>query len=181
MFVPGSPRHVTAREAAPLAGIARKSGMRPVGIFRGAPLRIVSDVAALMNLHAVQLHGHEDAEYVSALRRELSHCEIWTALSVGREPLVSRGGDRLVFDNAEGGSGQTFKWRLVEGHPELQRALVAGGIGADNVRAARSLGAYAVDVGSAVDLRPGRKSREKIAELFDALRAPSRQRQRECA
>jgi indole-3-glycerol phosphate synthase/phosphoribosylanthranilate isomerase len=181
VFVPGSPRHVTAREAAPLAGIARKSWMRPVGIFRDAPLRIVSDIAALMNLHAVQLHGHEDVEYVHALRRELSDCEIWTALSVGRAPLVSRGGDRLVFDNAEGGSGRTFDWQRVRHHPDLPRALVAGGIGPENVCAARSLGAYAVDVGSSVDLRPGRKSREKIAALFDALRAPSRQRMHECA
>jgi indole-3-glycerol phosphate synthase/phosphoribosylanthranilate isomerase len=94
---------------------------------------------------------------------------------------LSRGGDRLVFDNAEGGSGHSFNWKLVEQHPELPSALVAGGIGPDNVRAARSLGAYAIDVGSAADLRPGRKSREKIAALFDALRPPSRQRLHECA
>ena len=181
VFVPGSPRHVTAREAAPLAGIARKSGMRPVGIFRDAPLRIVSDVAALMNLHAVQLHGHEDVEYVHALRRELSDCEIWSAVSVGREPLASRGADRIVFDNAEGGSGQTFDWQRVRQHPDLVRALVAGGIGANNVRAAQALGSYALDVGPAVDLRPGRKSREKIAALFAALRPASRQRLHECA
>jgi len=181
VFVPGSPRHVTAREAAPLAGIARKSGMRPVGIFRDAPIRTVSDIAALMNLHAIQLHGREDAEYVHALRRELPDCEIWTALSVGREPLVSRGGDRLVFDNAEGGSGQMFDWSRIRNHPDLPRALVAGGIGPDNVRAARSLGAYAVDVGSAVDLRPGFKSREKIATLFDALRPGTRERLHQCA
>lgn len=182
VFVPGSPRHVTAQEAAPLAGLARKSGMRSVGVFRNAPVRVVADIAALMNLHAVQLHGHENAEYVARLRRELSgDCEIWSALSVGREALVSRGGDRLMFDNAEGGSGYTFNWKSVERHPELPRALIAGGIGPDNASAARSLGAYAIDVGSAVDLRPGRKSREKIAALFDALRPASRHGLHACA
>jgi indole-3-glycerol phosphate synthase/phosphoribosylanthranilate isomerase len=182
VFVPGSPRHVTAHEAAPLAGIARKSGMRPVGVFRNAPFRIVSDIAALMNLHAIQLHGHEDVEYVRSLRLELpGECEIWTALSVGSEPLASRGGDRLVFDNGQGGSGQAFNWSLVERHPELPRALVAGGIGSHNVRDARLLGAYAIDIGSALDLRPGRKSPEKIAALFDVLRPSSRQRLAACA
>jgi indole-3-glycerol phosphate synthase/phosphoribosylanthranilate isomerase len=181
VFVPGSPRHVTAQEAGPLAGVARKSGMRPVGVFRDAPLRIVSDIATLLNLHAVQLHGHEDIEYVRALRRELpGSCEIWTAVSVGREPLVGRGGDRLVFDNDDGGSGRCFDWSLVEDHPELSRALVAGGIGPANARAARALGSYAIDVGSALDQRPGKKSPEKIAALFDALRPASRQRLREC-
>ena len=182
VFVPGSPRHVTTRQAAPLAGTARKSGMLPVGVFRDAPLGTLTDIATLMNLHAVQLHGREDVEYVRALRRELpSTCEIWTALSVGREPLTSRGGDRLVFDNGDGGSGRCFDWSLVKRHPELARALIAGGLGAHNAAAARELGAHAIDVGSAVDLRPGRKCPEKIAALFDALRPRSRERMRACA
>jgi indole-3-glycerol phosphate synthase / phosphoribosylanthranilate isomerase len=182
VFVPGSRRHVTAHEAAPLAGHARKSGMLPVGVFRDAPLRIVSDITTLLNLHAVQLHGHEDVEYVRALRRELpAGSEIWTALSVGREPLTDRGGDRLLFDNADGGSGGTFDWSTIKGHRSLRSVVIAGGIGAHNARAAQRLGAYAIDVGSAVDLRPGRKSPEKIAELFEALRPSSRQRLRACA
>jgi indole-3-glycerol phosphate synthase/phosphoribosylanthranilate isomerase len=181
VFVPGSPRLVTAIEAAPLAGVARRSGMLPVGVFRDAPLRTVADVATLTNLHAVQLHGHEDVEYVAALRRELPACEIWTALSVGREPLVARGGDRLVFDNADGGSGRPFDWSEVRRHRDLSRALVAGGIDARNARAAQRLGAYAIDVGSAMDLHPGKKSPGKIAALFDALRPASRERLRACA
>jgi indole-3-glycerol phosphate synthase/phosphoribosylanthranilate isomerase len=182
VFVPGSPRHVTAQEAGPLAGVVRKSGMLPVGVFRDAPLRTLSDIATLLNLHAVQLHGHEDIEYVRGLRRDLPpECEIWTALSVGREPLASRGGDRMVFDNGDGGSGHSFDWSLVERHPELPKALVAGGIGAENARAAQRLGAYAIDIGSAVDRQPGLKSPEKITALFDALRPYARERQPACA
>jgi len=182
VFVPGSPRHVTAHEAAPLAGTARQSGMLPVGIFRDAPLRTLVDLATVMNLHAVQLHGHETQEYVRGLRRELPEsCEIWTAVSVGREPLTGRGGDRMVFDNADGGSGRSFDWMLVDNHPELPSAILAGGVGPHNARAAMALGVYAIDVGSAVDERPGRKSPDKIAALFDALRPSSRQRLRECA
>jgi indole-3-glycerol phosphate synthase / phosphoribosylanthranilate isomerase len=182
VFVPGSPRQMTADEAAPLAGITHGSGMLPVGVFRDAPRDVVVDTATLLNLHAVQLHDREDAEYVRALRRQLrDSCEIWTALSVGRDSVTSRGGDRLVFDNGDGGSGQTFDWSLIENHPELGRAVLAGGIGPDNARRAQRLGAYAIDVGSAVDERPGRKSPEKIAALFDALRPASRERIRECA
>jgi indole-3-glycerol phosphate synthase/phosphoribosylanthranilate isomerase len=182
VFVPGSPRHVTAHEAAPLAGHARRSGMLPVGVFRDAPLRVVADIATLMNLHAVQLHGHEDVGYVRALRRELhGSCEIWTALSVGRDPLLSRGGDRLVFDNAEGGSGRTFDWRKVDLHRELPRAIVAGGLGVHNAVKAQRLGAYAIDVGSSLDQRPGRKSADKISAFFEELRPQSRGVLRACA
>jgi len=182
VFVPGSPRHVTANEAAPLVGMARRSGMQPVGVFRDAPLRTVEDIATLLNLRAVQLHGHETVEYVRSLRRDLpASCEIWTALSVGREPLTDRGGDRLMFDNESGGSGRSFDWALVQTHPELPRAIVAGGIGAHNARSAKRLGAYAIDVGSSLDVRPGRKSLDKIAALFEALRPTSRRRLRACA
>jgi indole-3-glycerol phosphate synthase/phosphoribosylanthranilate isomerase len=182
VFVPGSPRHVTADEAAPLAGIAHRSGILPVGVFRDAPPKIVADIATLINLHAVQLHGREDAGYVRSLRRELSPgCEIWTALSVGRDPLVGCGGDRIMFDNERGGSGRSFDWSLVRGHPDLARGIIAGGIGQHNAVAARELGAYAIDVGSSVDRGPGIKSSQKIASLFEALRPPSRQRLRECA
>jgi len=182
VFVPGSPRHVTADEAAPLAGIARRSGILPVGVFRDAPMAIVADIATLLNLHAVQLHGSEGPGYVRALRRELPpSCEVWTALSVGREALDGRGGDRILFDNAKGGSGASFDWSLVKDHPELARGIVAGGIGAHNAVAARALGAFAIDVGSSLDLRPGVKSETRIAALFEALRPRSRQRLRECA
>jgi indole-3-glycerol phosphate synthase/phosphoribosylanthranilate isomerase len=182
VFVPGSPRQVTADEAAPLAGIARRSGVRPVGVFRNAPVASVADTATLLNLHAVQLHGAEDADYVRALRRELPPaCEIWRAVSVGRAPLASKGGDRLLFDNGEGGSGRSFDWSLVREHPELPRAILAGGISRHNAVGAQKLGAYAIDVGSALDFRPGRKSPVKIAALFGALRPPARERLHACA
>jgi indole-3-glycerol phosphate synthase/phosphoribosylanthranilate isomerase len=182
VFVPGSLRQLTADEAAPLAGTALRSGMLPVGVFRDAPRDVVTESAARLNLHAVQIHGVEALEYIRALRRRLpDSCDIWTALSVGRDPLTSRGGDRLLFDNGDGGSGQTFDWSLIEKHPELGNAVLAGGIGPNNARRAQSLGAYAIDVGSAVDERPGRKSPQKIAALFDALRPASRERVRECA
>jgi indole-3-glycerol phosphate synthase/phosphoribosylanthranilate isomerase len=182
LFVPGSPREVTINEAGPLAGTARSSGMLPVGVFRDAPLETVKEVAVAVNLHAVQLHGDEDKDYVAALRRSLpGDCEIWTAVSVGRDALAGRGGDRLLFDNGEGGTGRKFDWRMIDRHPELPRAILAGGIGPYNAPSARAVGAYAIDVGSAVDELPGRKSPEKIAALFDALRPPSRERLRACA
>ena len=182
VFVPGSPRQVSLHEAEPLAGIARHSGMLPVGVFRDAPLGVANDIATRLDLHAVQLHGHEDRDYVRALRRTLPPgCEIWQALSVGRGSLAGRECDRLVFDNGSGGSGRTFDWSLVERHPDLPSAIVAGGIGPHNAGAARQLGAYAIDVGSAVEVAPGVKSAEKIGELFEALRPVSRQRLSACA
>ena len=182
IFVPDTPRHVTVEQAAPLAALARSYGVLPVGVFRDAPPADVAGAAAVLNLHAVQLHGSEDDDYVGELRAKLPEfCEIWSAVSAADGTPAPRAGDRLLFDNGPGGTGRTFDWDHVRQLAELKDALVAGGIGAGNVRAAMALGPYAIDVGSLVESMPGVKSPEKIHALFEALRAPCREGLRACA
>lgn len=176
-FVPESPRAVTVEQAVQLVG----SGPQPVGVFRNAPLANVAGAAKRLSLHAVQLHGQEGGDYVAALRPLLpGGCEVWGAVDP-RHSLKRDGVDRLLFDSGSGGSGRTFDWGLVKDHPDLPRALLAGGIGPDNAREAARLGLYALDVGSAVDQAPGVKSPEKIATLFEALRPAGRRELAQCA
>ncbi len=177
VFVPETPRAVTVAAAEGLIGGVGK----PVGVFRNAPAGEVADAGIRLGLHAVQLHGQEDANYIAGLRRLLPDgCEVWGAVDVGRS-LGRPGVDRLLFDNGLGGSGRSFDWSLIAEYPDLQRGLVAGGIGPANARAAMKLGAYAIDVGSAVDAAAGVKSPERIAAVFDALRPAARRELAQCA
>ncbi|HEY6663468.1 MAG TPA: bifunctional indole-3-glycerol-phosphate synthase TrpC/phosphoribosylanthranilate isomerase TrpF [Sphingomicrobium sp.] len=178
IFVPESPRAVSVAEALRLP-----RHPQPVGVFRNAAIGEVAEAATLLGLAAVQLHGDEDASYARALARRLpSGCEMWKALDPGngRQPTFDAA-DRLLFDSGAGGTGRSFDWKLVEKHPDLATSLVAGGIGAHNAREAQRLGAYAIDVGSAVEDSPGRKSARKIAQLFDALRPACREPVAACA
>ncbi|HET7707911.1 MAG TPA: bifunctional indole-3-glycerol-phosphate synthase TrpC/phosphoribosylanthranilate isomerase TrpF [Sphingomicrobium sp.] len=179
VFAAGSPRLITTDEAAPLADLARSRGQLTVGVFRGASVAEVAATASALNVHAVQIHGSIDA---ASLRRLIpADCELWSAVAVGRDDLAVSCGDRLLFDNGDGGTGRRFDWSLIRGHPDLARSLVAGGIGSANARSAQALGAYAIDVGSAVDDVPGAKSPAKITALFDALRPAGRNELRQCA
>lgn len=179
VFVPESPRAVSLADAMRLNGLHK----RVVGVFRNARIEQVSETASILGLAAAQLHGDEDAGYARQLARILpSECEIWKAIAVGNHrPGDFDAADRLLFDRGAGGSGRTFNWSLVEKHRDLPRAIVAGGIGPHNAGAAQRLGAHAIDVGSALDDRPGCKSPEKIAALFDALRPANREGMRLCA
>jgi indole-3-glycerol phosphate synthase/phosphoribosylanthranilate isomerase len=179
IFAPESPRTVSLGKALELTGAAPKR----VGVFRNASVIEVAEAATILGLSAVQLHGREDSEYARSLARRLpADCEIWKALAVGSyQPETFDAADRLLFDSGSGGTGRTFDWNLVDKHPGLATALVAGGIGPDNARSAAALGAYAIDVGSAVDARRGVKSPQKIAALFDSLRPQSRQEFAQCA
>jgi indole-3-glycerol phosphate synthase/phosphoribosylanthranilate isomerase len=179
IMVPESPRAVTLGQALRLAPLHPA----PVGVFRNASVETVSEAAMIMGFAAVQLHGAEDAAYIRKLARRLPDtCEIWKAVEVGRAaPERFDAADRLLFDSGAGGTGRTFDWTLLRDHPELGQGIIAGGIGPHNAREARRLGAFAIDVGSGLDARPGRKSAEKIAALFEGLRSPSRDRLTACA
>ena len=162
VFVPGTPREVTLDQA--LAAIdGAKSHPPLVAVFRNQP----SDFINELQLKAIQLHNiPHDAPSVTGI-------ETWLTESPG-EPI--RSADRILFDSGPGGTGETFDWSKIQHRPELPRALLAGGIGAHNALAARAVGAYAIDVGSAMDESPGVKSHDKIAALFETLRPTSRQK-----
>ena len=169
VFVPDTPRAVEPRLAGPLAEAARSAGMKPVGVFRDAPTPYVIAAANDLGLSAVQLHGREDAEVIARIKSGFDG-EVWTASS----PPEDRGGDRPLFDNGAGGTGETFDWSLLEHQPRSASAFLAGGIGPANANAALRTGVYGIDVGSRLETRPGRKDPLKVAALFSALRPADR-------
>ncbi|HEX6377177.1 MAG TPA: bifunctional indole-3-glycerol-phosphate synthase TrpC/phosphoribosylanthranilate isomerase TrpF [Allosphingosinicella sp.] len=177
VMVPNTPRAVAGPAA---EAIAEASPLPLVGVFRNEkPMQIACSARAL-DLRAVQLHGDEDALYIRALRGLLpEQTEIWAAAAVGRElPRHRLGADRTLFDTQiggrSGGTGIAFDWARLEGRADLGRALLAGGLKPSNARRAARVGAFALDVGSGVEMAPGRKDAGKLHAFFEALRLPVR-------
>jgi indole-3-glycerol phosphate synthase/phosphoribosylanthranilate isomerase len=178
IMVPGTPRAVTRGEAARIADAAGGAGL--VGVFRDEKVMHVALAARELGLDAVQLHGEEDARYIRALRGLLPETtEIWAAGAVGRDvPEPRLGADRTLFDtqvgSRSGGTGCVFDWGRVRGRPELETALLAGGLHPGNARAASRVGAWALDVCSGIEAVPGRKDEAKMRAFFEALRPEAR-------
>jgi indole-3-glycerol phosphate synthase/phosphoribosylanthranilate isomerase len=173
ILVPGTPRAVTIAGAeAAVEGLA----VPRVGVFRNEKPMAVAQAAQALGLHAVQLHGEEDAGYIRGLRALLPEgTAIWAAAAVGAAaPAPRAGADRTLYDSGPGGTGRSFDWSRLAGRPELAEALLAGGLGPANAREAARVGAWALDVGSGVEAAPGRKDPAKLAALFEALRVPVR-------
>jgi indole-3-glycerol phosphate synthase/phosphoribosylanthranilate isomerase len=178
VMVPNTPRAVDSLRADEIARAGSEISL--VGVFRNEKVAQVALLAQRLGLRAVQLHGEEDAAYIKALRAMLPPtCEIWAASGVGNDvPQPRMGADRTLFDTSiggrSGGTGTTFDWSRVKGRSELYGSILAGGLEPANARAAASVGAYALDVSSGVEMSPGRKDAGKLRAFFDALRVPAR-------
>ncbi|PSJ37700.1 bifunctional indole-3-glycerol-phosphate synthase TrpC/phosphoribosylanthranilate isomerase TrpF [Allosphingosinicella deserti] len=183
IMVPGTPRAVTVERA---QRIAAASGLPAVGVFRNEKLLQVAQAAHALGLHAVQLHGQEDAAYIRALRAHLPDAvEIWAAAAVeGDVPAARAGADRTLFDTAKngtsGGTGSAFDWSLLAGREDLAGGILAGGLSPDTAAAAARVGAYALDVSSGVESAPGRKDAAKLHAFFEGLRLPVRKEIASC-
>ncbi|NIY46717.1 bifunctional indole-3-glycerol-phosphate synthase TrpC/phosphoribosylanthranilate isomerase TrpF [Cedecea colo] len=170
IFVPSSPRFVSDEKA---LSVMAAAPLRYVGVFRNATVSEVAQKAAQFSLAAVQLHGDEDRAWIVELRAALpDNVQIWKALSV-KDSLPARDlnhVDKYVFDNGQGGTGQRFDWSLLAGQ-KLDNVLLAGGLGADNCVEAAKAGCAGLDFNSGVESAPGIKDANKLAAVFQTLRA----------
>jgi len=170
IFVPSSPRYVNEAQA---RDVINSAPLSYVGVFRDTELADVVAKAESLKLVAVQLHGSEDQAYIDALRAALpENVQIWKALSV-KETLPARTlnhVDKYVFDNGQGGTGQSFDWSLLNGQ-DLSNVLLAGGLSPDNCVAAAKSGCAGLDFNSGVESEPGIKDAGKLASVFQTLRA----------
>ncbi|WP_207302632.1 phosphoribosylanthranilate isomerase [Olsenella sp. Marseille-P4559] len=166
---PRSKRNVSPERAAGLAsGLDR--GIQAVGVFVDEPVDVVARLAK-SSLSVIQLHGHEDEEYIRKLR-SLVDVPIWKAFKVGgAEDLAAAkksAADRVLLDSGAG-SGKTFDWTLLAdaGRPYV----LAGGLGPENVASAvERLHPWAVDMSSGIET-DGVKDSAKMRAAVAAVRS----------
>jgi phosphoribosylanthranilate isomerase len=176
VFWPSSPRFLDPDEARPIAA-ALPPFMTTVGVFVDQPEAYVSDVARLLNLGAVQLHGHELPEsYAQSTHRVIKA----VAVTDGRDcvPTVAAVPARatVLLDAHDpvrrGGTGRTIDWSQAAAAAKTRPIILSGGLNADNIRdAVDTVRPYAVDVSSGVESSPGVKDAGKMRALFAALGA----------
>lgn len=113
---------------------------------------------------AIQLHTLEPNEVESIRERGI------TAFRVVRpdrsEALrFAECSDALVFENGTPGSGQSYDYSKTPVDC-CSRAIIAGGLTAENLHTAKALKPYALDVSSGVERVHGRKDPELVLEFI---------------
>ena len=135
----------------------------------------VSSLADYANYGAadlLQLHGNENAEYISNLRK-LTNVPIIKAVKVTNKndivPADKLNADFLLLDSGTG-SGKSFDHSLVIPEEIKTPFFIAGGLTPENVKiAALSLRPYGVDVSSGVETDKI-KDRQKMLAAVNEVR-----------
>ena len=173
LLFPRSHRNLTPAQAAALRQHLAP-GIKAVGVFVDQPLETVAAAAETVGLDVVQLHGHEDDDYIAALREETG-CAVWKAFRIHAaadlDAAARSGADEVLLDNGYG-TGKSFDWSLAEGFD--RPFLLAGGLTPENIPAAiAAMHPALVDVSSGVETDKI-KDRDKILAAVRAAREVSK-------
>ena len=149
-------------------------GIKRVGVFVNEPLEKLLKYYP-EELDVFQLHGDEDEEYITELRKNIPvSCEIWKAVRVKSTGDIERwngsAADKLLLDAFQegivGGTGKTADWDLIKAANIKKPFFAAGGISAGNfTEAAVTLEPYGIDISGGIET-DGVKDKAKIGEII---------------
>lgn len=166
---PKSHRSLASEDMGHLASAVDEC-VRTVSVSVDLPIERVAQNAA----HAVdilQLHGHEDDDYLAAVRAR-SGAGIIQAFRIRTQSDVEhalRSRADMVLLDAGQGSGETFDWDLVAHFGERRPFVLAGGLTPRNVvQAVRELHPWGVDMSSGLESNR-LKDPAKMRAAMDAL------------
>jgi phosphoribosylanthranilate isomerase len=189
VFCARSPRNVDLATAGSLARRAHeRSRAKVVALVVDADDALLDAILRDVAPDVLQLHGHESAERVAAIRARFG-LPLWKAVPVATAADVGAGlafmdegrlADLVLFDARPppcpaalpGGNGLAFDWRILTGIAARHPFVLAGGLTPDNVAAAVELVRPAVvDVSSGVESAPGVKDPALIRRFIRAAKA----------
>lgn len=167
---PESARACSLEEAGRITRAMRRK-VELTGVFVNERLARVVEIADVLGLTMVQLHGDEGPSFCSEVGRRTG-AKLIKAVRVrdlgdvsGLEPF------HTDFHLLDGGGGESFGWEMVRALPRGGPPLIlAGGLTPANVGdAIEAVGPWAVDVASGTESSPGVKDPELVRAFAAAV------------
>ncbi|WP_026510518.1 phosphoribosylanthranilate isomerase [Butyrivibrio sp. LC3010] len=185
VFWEKSKRYVTFEEAKGLKQKLDKS-IKAVGVFVDEEPEVVAEIANNKTIDIIQLHGHEDEEYIEKLRK-MTDAKIIKAFQIRNVKGIESGGgngenkkidrkieqinnssaDMVLIDSGQG-TGKAFNWEILQ--KVTRPYFLAGGINIENIEEAIQISPFAIDVSSGIETG-GVKDEEKMKKIVAAKRS----------
>lgn len=181
VFYPASPRNVSVERARDIMQ-ALPPFVTTVGLFVNTTAPTVRDTLRQLPLDLLQFHGDENAEFCRQFEKPyMKAVRVKAGVDLLQYALEHRTAKALLLDayreDAYGGTGHTFDWKLIVQDLPLPLVL-SGGLHAENVaQGIQSVKPWAVDVSSGVEADKGKKDKAKINAFIRAVRKADEEQQ----
>jgi len=179
IFWPGSPR-ACAPDVAAEIGRRHRRQAEMAGVFVNQPLDEIAEIAELVPLSHVQLHGDEGPAFCTEVARRTGAKVIKAERVRSKADLQALTAFRSVdfhlvdahVEGMRGGTGQTVDRRILLDRLSEVPLILSGGLTAENVgEAIAEIAPFAVDVASGTEAEPGVKDPQKLLAFSEAVAA----------
>lgn len=155
-----------------------------VGVFVNESLENIIQIAEKANLDFIQLHGDEDENFISALRKKLvPQVQIIKVIRIGQptadelQKIIDNQPSTvkyLLFDTDSksfGGTGNSFEWNILNDLKIEKPFFLSGGISLENIHQVSKINTqpFALDINSKFETEPGTKDLLKIKKFKSLL------------
>ena len=160
-----------------------KNKIGRVALFVDPNDNFLESVIKTMKPDLIQLHGSEDTERCSDIRKKFG-IPIMKALHIKDQSsfetalMYENFVDKLLFDTKltndklKGEKTETLNWNLMKNYKGNKEWMLAGGLNHNNIIDALKLsGAKSVDISSGVENKPGIKSSLLLNKLIDKIKS----------
>ena len=177
IFYDKSPRNIKLKDAKKLIDFSESLRINAVGVFVNHEILALKEIISFLNLRYIQLHGDENQEYIDEIKKTFK-VKIIKKFSIESEKdLVKlnniKNADYLLFDykpsldELPGGNSKSFDWNILKGAKIKLPWFVSGGINESNIKnIKKTINPNGIDLSSGVEESIGKKSNEKINNLF---------------
>jgi phosphoribosylanthranilate isomerase len=178
VFYPRSPRYLDI-ESARLIVDQLPPLVTVVGVFVNQTIEQVREIADVVCLDILQLHGDETPEQCRRYGRPyIKGVRMRDGVDLTATAHAFPDCRGLLLDTykpgIEGGTGETFSWKRIPA-TTIKPVILAGGLNPANVgEAIEKVRPFAIDVSSGVEKTQGVKDAQKIVSLVEAVRGADR-------
>ena len=163
IHVESSKRFVTVEQAKNIFAVVKSA--KTVLVVRDMELEKLQAIIDDVHPYAVQLHGHESADYAVRLK----DVKIWKAFNLNTldnlQEVLDFPADMIVADSG-GGTGKPCDWTRAAELARHRSIFLAGGITPENVQEAiAAVHPIGIDVAGGVESAPGIKDHDKIYQI----------------
>ena len=173
-FYEKSPRYIAPEKAHEIIKELSTYVLK-VGVFVNESLNEIIEIAATVNLDAIQLHGKETPKFAKELKAK-TNLEIIKAFCVSPEfkpeNVLQYEVDAILLDaysqHEHGGTGEIFDWEIAKKVREIfPKMYLAGGLSAKNIaKAILAVKPFAVDACSSIEEVKGIKNHTKVKNFI---------------